>query len=170
MNVTKARITLEAFAAFIPALPGLLKEQAIGPGPISIDLGEIDLLNVVKLSVTNFGTSGTGTTINADTLITTTATGTTSIEDNSGLDADKQTIAVGDHRLVLLYVRDGPENLAVSLDATDFKLRASKGMFSCAVCDAAALIAGSGTWTLHGPTGAQDPQWIIEIYAFSSAG
>lgn len=170
MNVTKARIKLSALGTFTPQVQGLLREQTLGIDELNLDLSGIDILHKISLEVTNFGTSGAGLTINADTLVATIATGTFSKDDGGGIDADKQGISVADHRLVLMHIPSGPAGISVALEGAAFKLLASAGTFSLVAVNAAALIAGSGTWTLRGPTGLQEPAWKIGIYVFSVDG
>lgn len=167
MNISLVRLKLSAFARFQPAAPGARNEQELGFFDLSADLDACDVCRVLRLSVTNFGTTGDGITINAGSLqafITGGAAATAT--DGDGLDYDGETLLAASWKVVGLRVISGENEANIRLKSDEIELRASVGTFALSsVTILGDIVSG---FTVIGPIGAQSPATVIELLFIGS--
>lgn len=163
-----ARLSLTAGATFRPSAPGVTKDQFIGFDGIQPSLGLNSFVHMIHIEVDNFGTGGTGITVNAHSLeVTFGASSAGTATKGAGIDYNGESIEIGYCTMVGLRVAAAPsESAKIKLAGVsdEFVLLAANGTASIIAVKATANISGAGgAWTLKGPSGAQSTPWQIDI-------
>lgn len=165
MDIPLLRLAASLKVLFNPAAPGVTSPIEMGFTSQTLDLEACDFFHVLRLTVTSFGTGGNQITIDADSLAVTLGTGAVATPfPSDGVDSDNETISIDHYRFVGMRVTSAEDTAAgFTLSASAFKLIATRGVPVWVAVETASLIAGSGTWTITGPTGGSDNA-TIEIY------